>query len=111
MVSTFDADTVAQIEARLAIVGQAEKTASVIGFKAGSSLVVDRFSNALFLVKDNVMHYEIDPAEIHWHAFLLGIDGKKTVGQLLAEVGCHFAAIQTYLDVCLKERFLVLVKP
>lgn len=110
-VSTLDADSIARIEARLNIVTEADKTASVVGFKANCSLVADRFSNVLYLVKDKVLHYEIDEEEPHWKAFLLGINGQKTIGAILAQTNTAYADVQTYLDLCLKEGFLVLTHP
>ncbi len=107
-VSTLDANTIAQLEARLNIVTEADKTASVIAFKPGSSLMADQFSNALFLVKDKVLQYEIDEEEPKWKSFLLGIDGQKTVGNILQQTGGAYSDIKAYLDLCLKEGFLVL---
>jgi len=108
LIRTLDGPTLAQIEAKLDIVTEAQKMTSVIGFKSGSSLVVDRFSNALFLMKGNVMHYEIDEDELAWKAFLLGIDGQKSVSTLLQQTGGAYSDIRVYLDLCLKEGFLVL---
>lgn len=105
-VSTLDADSIAEIEAKLDIVTEADKTASVVEFKPGSSLMIDQFTNALYLVKDKVLQYEIDEAEPGWKAFLLGIDGRKTIGAILEQTGGAFAEVQAYLDVCLKEGFL-----
>lgn len=110
-VSALNADTVAQIEAKLNIVTEADKTASVVAFKPGCSLMTDQFSNALYLVKDKVLHYEIDEQEPHWKAFLLGIDGQKTIGAILAQTGGAFAEVQGYLDLCLKEGFMALTTP
>ncbi len=107
-VSTLDADSIAQIEAKLNIVTEADKLTSVVAFKPGSSLVADRFSNALYLVKDKVLQYEIDEAELAWKSFLLGIDGQQTIMDILTQTGAAYADVQAYLDVCLKEGFLVL---
>lgn len=109
VVHTLDAVTIAQIEAKLDMVTQAEKEASILAFRPGSSLVIDRFSNALFLVKDNVMQYEIDEAELNWKQFLLQIDGQKTVSEILAQQGIVYGDVQLYLEQCMKEGFLGLV--
>jgi asparagine synthase (glutamine-hydrolysing) len=105
-VSKIDADTVATIEEKLAIATKSQILHSIIAFEDDSFLITKKANHVLCLVKDNILKYEVDEAEPDWKNFLLAIDGKQTISQILTHLRINYEDIELYLGMCLKEEIL-----
>ncbi len=75
-------------------------------FNKDCGLVMNSLNNTTYLVKNDVLIYEIDEENQHWKIFLSRIDNYKSAQHILDEIQIPFEEIREYFNLCLKEEIL-----
>jgi asparagine synthase (glutamine-hydrolysing) len=90
----------------LEISDEAEILQQQLMFNKDCGLVVNALRNTTYLVKNDVLIYEIDEENKHWEIFLSQINNHKSTQQILDEMHIPFEEIREYFNLCLKEEIL-----
>ncbi len=75
-------------------------------FNENCSLLYDKIQDKYFLAKNNELAYEIEEEYADWKKFLLHIDNKKSIQQLLDALSISHSTIEEYLKIALDEKIL-----
>ncbi len=75
-------------------------------FVEGCALVHDPLNGCSYLVKNEVLVYEIEADNAPWKRFISAIDHRQTLRELIEGLQIDFEDIREYFYLCLKENIL-----
>lgn len=96
---------------KLKISSEDEILNQTLAFYPNCSLVQDAFNQKHYLVKDEVLIYEIDNDQTSWLTFLESINNHRSVSEILQLKEISIEEVRDHFNTCIKERIIQTLDP
>ncbi len=79
-------------------------------FRENCALLFNSMNNKFFLSKGNELAFEIEDQYTDWKNFLIKIDNKQSIQQLLDDLSISYHIIEGFLKIALEEKILCVAR-
>ncbi|MBK8954178.1 MAG: hypothetical protein IPM34_01290 [Saprospiraceae bacterium] len=93
---------------KLNILEEADMLELQLSFAPQCSVVQDILQKKFYIVKDEILIYELDESQQDWFCFINHIDNLKSCNSILSELDIHFESIRDHFYLCIREKILQL---